>query len=105
VADGAPRRLTDPADSTTLILCSTGLEVRMANLTLAIDNELLKRARQVALAQETTVNALVRDYLEELVSRHSYDAEKLIRELDALYARTSVKKGKRAWTREGLHER
>ncbi len=77
----------------------------MANLTLAIDDELLKRARQVAVEQQTTVNALVRAYLEELVDRHSYDADKLIRELSALYARTSVRKGRRAWTRDELHER
>jgi hypothetical protein len=77
----------------------------MANLTLAIADELLKRARQVAAAQETTVNALVRDYLEELVGRHSYDADKLIRELEALYAKTSVRKGRRSWTRDEIHER
>jgi hypothetical protein len=77
----------------------------MANLTLALDDGLLKRARRVAAAQDTTVNALVRDYLEELVERHSYDAEKLISELEALYARTSVRKGKRTWTRDELHER
>ena len=77
----------------------------MANLTLALDDELLKRARRVAAAQDTTVNALVRDYLTEIVERHSYDADKLISELEALYARTSVKRGGRAWTRDELHER
>jgi hypothetical protein len=77
----------------------------MANLTLAIADELLRRARQVAAEQETTVNALVRDYLEELVERHSYDADKLIRELETLYAKTAVKKGRRTWTRDEIHER
>ncbi len=40
----------------------------MANLTLAIDDELLHQARLVALEQRTTVNALVRRYLEEIVA-------------------------------------
>jgi hypothetical protein len=38
----------------------------MANLTLTIDGELLKRARMRALERDTSVNALVRDYLETL---------------------------------------
>ena len=51
------------------------------------------------------MNALVRTYLEDFVARHTQDAEKLIAELDALYARTSVHPGDRAWTRDELHDR
>ena len=36
----------------------------VANLTLAIDDETLKKARIRALEQGTSVNAVVRDYLE-----------------------------------------
>ncbi|MDJ0663188.1 MAG: hypothetical protein QNJ75_01430 [Acidimicrobiia bacterium] len=36
----------------------------MPNLTLAIDDETLKRARIRALEQGTSVNAVVREYLE-----------------------------------------
>lgn len=36
----------------------------MANLTLSIDDDMLRRARIRALERGTTVNALVRDYLE-----------------------------------------
>ena len=35
----------------------------MANLTLAIDESLLQRAREAALRDNTSVNALVRDFL------------------------------------------
>ena len=77
----------------------------MANLTLALDDELLRQARRIAVSRDTTVNALVRDYLKELVERNSYDAEKLVAELEALYARTSTLPGKRNWTRDELHER
>ena len=77
----------------------------MANVTLSLDDDLLREARKVAVSRDTTVNALVRDYLRELVQRHHYDADKLVAELEALYARTSVRAGKRAWTRDELHER
>jgi plasmid stability protein len=36
----------------------------VSNLTLAIDDEVLKRARIRALEQGTSVNAVVREYLE-----------------------------------------
>jgi hypothetical protein len=41
------------------------------NLTIAVDKDLLDRARAVARAQGTSVNALVRDYLERLAGRRS----------------------------------
>ena len=37
--------------------------IPMANLTITIDDELLRRARLRALEQGTSVNALLRDYL------------------------------------------
>jgi hypothetical protein len=35
----------------------------MASLTLAIDDDLLRRAREAALRENTSVNVLVRDFL------------------------------------------
>lgn len=37
------------------------------NLTLAIDDDLLDRARVVAAVRRTTVNAMVREFLERVV--------------------------------------
>ena len=48
----------------TLISCYTVKELRMANVTLAIDEQVLRRARIRALEQGTSVNALIREYLE-----------------------------------------
>ena len=41
----------------------------VANLTLVIADELLKEARILALRQDTSVNQLVREYLEGLVAQ------------------------------------
>jgi hypothetical protein len=49
----------------------------MANLTLAIDDALLQRAREAALRQHTTVNALVRDFLGRFVEARSRRLEAL----------------------------
>lgn len=59
------------------------------NLTLAIDDELLARARVIAAIKRTSVNELVRGFLEGLVEeeRHKDEASeallKLIDEADA----------------------
>lgn len=77
----------------------------MTNLTLSIDEQLLKRARIHALERDTSVNALVRDYLERLVAG-STSRSGMARFL--AFAR-SIHAGSgpegRAWTRDELHER
>jgi hypothetical protein len=51
----------------------------MANLTLSIEDDLLKQSRLYAVQHDTSVNALVRAYLESLVSK-AKDAEQTERE-------------------------
>lgn len=50
------------------------------NLTLAIDDELLDRARVLAAMKRTTVNAMVREFLEQVVQAE-LDADEVTREL------------------------
>jgi hypothetical protein len=76
----------------------------MANLTITLDDELLRRARLRALAQDTSVNALLRDYLEAYAAAgtiwdQSTDA------ILQLSARSRSARGDRRWTRDELHER
>jgi plasmid stability protein len=59
----------------------------MANLTLSLDDELLQKAREAALREHTSVNALVREYLERYVDARSRRMEALDA-LDALADRT-----------------
>jgi predicted transcriptional regulator len=75
----------------------------MANLTLSLDDDILQKAREAALRERTSVNALVRDYL-----THYVDAKS--RRLDALdaldgVARRSKSRSTGAWSREDLHRR
>lgn len=75
----------------------------MANLTLTLDDGILHRARQAALRERTTVNALVRDFLTRYVDARS----RRLAALDALdaVARRSHSRSRRAWKRDDLHER
>ena len=74
----------------------------MPNITMAIEQPLLDKARAYTRRQHTTVNALVRNLLKETVAPSEDDwPKRLFHDMDALHARSG---GKR-WTREELHER
>jgi len=75
----------------------------MANLTLSLDDSLLQRAREVALREHTSVNALVRDYLTQYVDEKSRRLAALDT-LDALAAKSTSRSDKR-WSRDELHDR
>ena len=57
----------------------------MANLTLAIDDELLREARVKALEQGTSVNEVCRQAIERLVNRNQA-GERLVAGLRASFA-------------------
>lgn len=79
--------------------------VTVANLTLTIADEVLLRARRRALDHGTSVNALVRGYLESFAGADGL--EEAGRALVALAERSSGSSGPdgRSWTRDDLHER
>ena len=74
------------------------------NLTLTIDEGLLRSARKVALDRDTSVNQLVRDFLVALVEQAGQRRAALA-SLDELFQSTAVDVGPRAWTRDQLHDR
>jgi len=75
----------------------------VANLTLAIDDALLQRAREAALRENTTVNALVREYLGRYVHARSRRLEALQRFEDVAAGSHSASSA--PWTRDELHKR
>jgi hypothetical protein len=64
----------------------------------------LKRARLRATEQGTSVNALVRQYLEQYAGSRSAQ-EQALAKLLALSKQASSKRGRRTWTRDDLHNR
>ena len=76
----------------------------MRNLTLAMDDDILREARKLALDDNTTINQLVREYLQELVEtrgRRSSARERIKHSM----REKRVAVGPRTWSREELHER
>ncbi len=74
------------------------------NLTLTIDEELIRAARKVALDRNTSVNNLVRGFLEALVAE-SGEQRAAMTHIEELFRDKPFAVGKRNWTRSELHER
>ena len=74
------------------------------NLTITVEDDVLKRARIRALEENTSVNAILREYLESYagVSARRRDAlEQLLRLSDL----GEAGRGDTTWTRDELHDR
>ena len=73
------------------------------NVTLSIDDEIIQEARRRAEAMGTSVNQLVREYLEQLAGKTDPNADAA--EFEQLSRR--AKGNSRGWkfNREELHER
>ncbi len=77
------------------------------NITLSLEDKLVKEVRKIAAARDTTLTGLVRAYLEEIAAQHAKSGRKR-RELEALeksFQEVQIHYGKRTWRREDLHDR
>ena len=74
------------------------------NLTLTIQEELLRDARRIALDRDTSVNELVRNFLGHLV-RQREPGKATAAALKEFWRTHSVTAGKRSWTRDELYDR
>jgi hypothetical protein len=76
----------------------------MANLTIAIEETVLKQARLRALEEGTSVNAVLRKYLEDYGEMRSRQ-EQAVTDLLRLAKVSSARRGAKRWTRDDLHDR
>lgn len=75
------------------------------NLTLTIDENVLKAARKLALDRNTSVNQMVREYLAKLVKEQDRQAAAL-QDLKRLWSKSKFRLGGPiTWTRDELYER
>jgi plasmid stability protein len=76
----------------------------MTNLTITVDDDVLRRARIRALEQGTSVNAILRDFLVAFSAAGEVRA-RAIESLVSLAASTDSGGGAGGWSRDELHER
>jgi uncharacterized protein YdaU (DUF1376 family) len=76
----------------------------MKNITVTVDDEIYRRARVKAAERDTSVSALVKNFLAELAVGES-DTERLKREERALRERIATFRAADRMPREDLHRR
>jgi hypothetical protein len=80
-------------------------ETGMANITLSVDDELIKKVRKIAIEKNTTLTPMIREFLISVADRADQEREGVLHPLDASFQTLSRDMGKRTWTREALHDR
>ena len=73
----------------------------MPNITISIDEKLLKSGRKYAEKHHTSVNALIRNLLENTVRNNS---SQWVDECFALMDRADARSGGKRWKREDLYD-
>ncbi len=77
------------------------------NITLSLDDKLVKEVRKIAVERDTTLTGLVRTHLQELAAEHASSGRKR-REMQALeksFNTFQIRVGKKTWRREDLYDR
>lgn len=78
--------------------------VFMKNITLSVDDEVLAAVRRYTAERNSSVNALVREYLTTLAG-HQDRARRARAKIRQLSKQSQLRLGKKTWTRSDLHER
>ncbi len=77
------------------------------NITLSLEDELVKEVRKIAVERDTTLTGLGRSYLRDLAAEHAKSGRKR-RELEKLeqsFKEIQINVGERTWKREDLYDR
>lgn len=77
------------------------------NITLTLDDELVKKVRKIAVDRNTTLTGLVREYLTEIAKSElsAEEKERAWARLEETFKTVSFDSGGKKWTREELNER
>ncbi len=77
----------------------------MPNITLTVDEQIVKKVRKIAIDRNTTLAELVRGYLTKLADEDLVQRQLAVEELAETFRRYSRDMGPREWKREDLYER
>lgn len=77
----------------------------MPNITLSVDEDVIKKVRKIAIDKNTTLTAMVREFLTSVAARDAQVKHQAIRKLHQSFETISRDMGQRKWSREDLYER
>ena len=76
----------------------------MGNITLSLDDSTVRRVRRIALERETTLTAMVRDYLEQVAASDQALRDQQAKDIRESFVHLSRPLGGKDWKREDLYE-
>jgi len=77
----------------------------MPNITLSVDDEIIKKVRKVAVDKNTTLTAMVREFLQSVADSNAAEKKQAVKKLQKSFQGLSRDMGTRTWTRDDLYER
>ncbi|MDA0747296.1 MAG: DUF6364 family protein [bacterium] len=77
----------------------------MPNITLSVDEDIIKKVRKIAVDKNTTLTAMVREYLQSVAERDAVERMAGIEKLQQSFQTLSREMGGRTWTRDALYDR
>jgi len=77
----------------------------MPNITLSVDDDIVKKVRKIAIDKNTTLTAMVREFLTSVAARDARMKNEALGRLHQSFKTISRDMGQRKWSRDDLHER
>lgn len=77
----------------------------MSNITMTLDDKVIKCVKKIAIEKNTTLTGLVRDYLTGIAKREDQRVEEAIAQLSEIMNSSKMELDEMNWTRDELHER
>ena len=75
------------------------------NITLSLDENIVRKARKVAIDRNTTLTGMVRKFLEETARSDEMERKRAVLTLRETFSKYGRDMGQRSWRREALHDR
>ena len=75
----------------------------MSNITLSVDEEVIKKVRKIAVDKNTTLTAMVREFLQSVADSDAAEKKQAIKKLQQSFQGLSREMGTRPWTRDDLY--
>lgn len=77
----------------------------MSNITMTVNDDLIKKARKVAVEKNTTLTAMIREFLEVVALREESRKRSAAAHIRASFKKLTRDMGGRKWRREDLYAR
>lgn len=77
----------------------------MPNITLSVDEDIVKKVRKIAIDKNTTLTAMIREFLYSVAARDTQLKNGAVSKLKRSFKTISRDMGSKKWSRQDLYER